>query len=89
VEGVWELGRRGDVDGNSMGKDEAEADTLMKLQSKNKVAVVETSKATGVGPAEPQPSNVSHLEHHQNTLTLHYDLLDVSPREISMLSWEI
>ena len=28
-----------------MGKDEAEADTLMKLQCKNKVAVVETKES--------------------------------------------
>jgi hypothetical protein len=40
VKGRWGLGRRGDVEG--MRKDEAEADTLMKLQRKNKVAVVET-----------------------------------------------
>jgi hypothetical protein len=39
VKGRWGLGRRGDVEG--MGKDEAEADTLMKLERKNKVAVVE------------------------------------------------
>jgi hypothetical protein len=88
VKGRWGLGRRGDVEG--MGKDEAEADTLMKLQRKNKVAVVETREGDRGRSCVSLSRATSAIWNIARTaFTLLYNEPHNSPPEISMLVLDI
>lgn len=70
------MGRKETRQSRGRHADEAPID----LDRKNKVAVVEM---TGVGPAEPQPSNVSHLEHR---VQLHFTTTTNTSRD-KYLCW--